>query len=68
MLSSASFGSEARPTILTGARMYDTVLTGANGFVIGPVDVGSDGNPVTLTGMALTKWFAQHGANEVTAV
>ncbi len=68
VLSSAGFGNERRPTRLTNAKMAETALVGATGMVVGPVDVGGEGQRLILDGAALAQWFADHGASEVSVV
>jgi hypothetical protein len=48
--------------------MADTALAGATGSVVGPVDVGGEGEPSMLDGAALAQWFAERGASEVCVV
>jgi len=58
-LRACGFGGS--PTYLDDARLADTLLTGANGVVRGPVDVGTE-SPEPLDGPALEAWFRDRGA------
>jgi uncharacterized protein YjbI with pentapeptide repeats len=66
-LRDARFGGEQTPTRVDGARMAGATVEAARGVVIGPVDVG-DAEPDLIEGAALTAWFHDRGAPDVTAI
>jgi uncharacterized protein YjbI with pentapeptide repeats len=58
------FGPAVSPTDLEEARLAGCLLSGAAGYIYGPVDIGAD-TPQLVNGSELKAWFASQGAPEV---
>lgn len=60
----ASFGSKDKGsrTLLQNALLEGCRFEGADGWVVGPADVGSKENPQIIGGEELALWFTENGA------
>lgn len=66
----ANFGREDRGsrTLLENARLSGCKFDGAEGWAVGPADVGGEGAPHIIGGEELTLWFAKNGAPNLSVV
>jgi uncharacterized protein YjbI with pentapeptide repeats len=58
------FGPSVSPTDLEEARLADCLLSGATGYLYGPVDIGAD-TPRLVNGSELKAWFVGQGVPDV---